>query len=84
MTQRNEATITRRELLDSLRGVVCPACGRRKGDGKTLCGGCYAPLTPAVKRDLYKRFGEGYEEAVQAAWAILNPERFHHAKAGGA
>lgn len=54
-----------RELLASYRSKVCPMCGGTKAKKRSMCGGCYSLLCPALKSACYKRFREGYEEAIR-------------------
>jgi hypothetical protein len=59
--------VTDGQILESLRGDVCPACGGVKERRRTFCRPCYFRLTGQQQKDLYKRFGAGYAEAVRAA-----------------
>lgn len=43
------------------------ACGRPKKPGYSFCYRCYRSLPGDMQRDLYKRIGEGYEVAYEAA-----------------
>lgn len=63
--------MTVRELLQELGGLVC-RCGRRKGARKTFCPTCFARLPRDLQRPLYRRIGEGYEEAYEAAAAVVD------------
>jgi len=60
-----------RELIQELRGVVC-RCGREKHSGETFCKACYFRLPPLLRRALYKRVGEGYENAYAEACGFLD------------
>lgn len=62
------------EMLESLRGVVCPGCLGRKGGMKSFCGSCYRKLPMKQRHDLYNRMGDGYEEAHDTAMKILGRE----------
>lgn len=42
-------------------------CGKGKASGKSFCYFCFAKLDQASKKALYKRVGDGYEEAYTAA-----------------
>lgn len=64
MTQE---TIT---LIRELRGNKC-LCGRDKPSGKTFCYLCYHELPDTLKRAIYKRVGQGYEEAYVSCVAVL-------------
>jgi hypothetical protein len=65
-------------LLSSLRGNVCPCCGGRKRPNTSLCFAGYGALTRQQKNDLYKRFGEGYEAALETALETVNPGGSRH------
>jgi hypothetical protein len=52
------------DLLFSLGSRLCPLCGGRKGAGKTVCFSCWRGVPANLKRRLYCRLGDGYEEAV--------------------
>lgn len=62
---------TRRQLIESLRSPVCPACANTKKVRQSFCGGCYGSLPRLVKKDLYQLIGNGYEDAFDAAMAHL-------------
>ena len=42
-------------------------CGGNKKPGMAFCGPCYFLLPKAMKDELWKRFGEGFEEGYEAA-----------------
>lgn len=58
------------DLVRELRGNKC-RCGEGKPSGKTFCYNCYHSLPDELKKRLYKRIGQGYEEAHAEAVAIL-------------
>ncbi len=58
------------ELVRELLRKVC-RCGRPKMVKQTFCGRCYKSLTTEVRRSLYRKIGEGYEEAHAKALFIL-------------
>lgn len=66
-----------RRLRDSLFGMLCPACGREKIAKHTVCGCCYRQLPSPLQRSLYRRMGEGYEEAVAVALEFLGADKPH-------
>jgi len=66
--------IDQRDLLKELAGSAC-RCGRVKRPRQTFCSRCFQRLPPALKRALYRRIGEGYEAAYQAAVASLDGAR---------
>jgi hypothetical protein len=59
------------DLVDSLQGRVCPACGGMKKAKQTLCARDYYRLRPDQREALYRRVGEGYEEAFDDAMRTL-------------
>lgn len=59
------------EVLDILRGAECQACGNYKRSGMSHCGDCYGRLPEAMKKSLWQRVGEGYEEAYRRSLAWL-------------
>ncbi|MEO0966303.1 MAG: double zinc ribbon domain-containing protein [Planctomycetota bacterium] len=58
-------------LIRSLRGRLCPACGKVKRAGQTVCPACWRKLPPAFREPLYDRVGEGYEQAFTDAMRSL-------------
>ncbi len=65
-----------RILMVSLRGCKCPACGKHKGRSMSMCQKCYYALPADQQRALYRRIGEGYEEALTAAFVTLGKSKF--------
>jgi hypothetical protein len=49
-------------LARELIGTTC-CCGQPKATKQTFCPKCYYSLPQAMQRALYRRMGEGYEEA---------------------
>lgn len=49
-------------------------CGGQKKRTQSFCGSCYYKLPPKLRKDLYQRIGEGYEEAHAEAIRILKSE----------
>lgn len=62
---------TKRQLIESLRSPVCPACANTKKVRQSFCGGCYGALPRRVQRDLYQLIGNGYEDAFAEALTHL-------------
>lgn len=52
--------------MKELGGVTC-RCGREKRRGQTFCHWCYYRLPTHIRKALYRRIGEGYEEAYRDA-----------------
>ncbi len=59
-----------KEIIDELMGTKC-RCGANKKTQNTFCGVCFHKLPKPMKYALYKRVGDGYEEAYLAAVAHL-------------
>jgi hypothetical protein len=53
-----------------LSGKECQ-CGRVKRSMMSLCYGCYKKLPGHMQRDLYRKLGNGYEEAYDDAVEFL-------------
>jgi hypothetical protein len=66
--------------VKSLMSFICPNCGKRKGTRKSLCGGCYARLPGPMKKALYSRVMNGYEEALTEAMNFLGADQFMEAE----
>jgi hypothetical protein len=58
------------ELIAELRGSTCP-CGEAKEPWHTFCRRCYYKLSPAQRKALYKKIGDGYEDAYADAMLTL-------------
>jgi hypothetical protein len=58
-------------LIDSLCGLVCPACGGEKRTRNTLCYSCFKSLDRSGQHALWRLIGRGYEEALSDALASL-------------
>ena len=57
--------------MRELGGTTC-RCGRAKKARQTFCSRCFFNLAPPLRAALYRRVGEGYEEAYAAAVAALD------------
>jgi len=66
-----KADEARRVYLEALDRLKCQ-CGRVKQRGNSLCSKCYWRLPRAMRRDLYRKMGQGYEAAYDAAVQFLN------------
>lgn len=62
------------DLLRELAGPLC-RCGRPKRTRETFCASCYHRLPTHLRRALYQRIGQGYEEAYEAAIDYLDNPR---------
>lgn len=54
------------EILQAFRSDKC-ICGAKKKPQMSHCRKCYYRLPFDLRQSLYKRFGQGYEEAYQAS-----------------
>ncbi len=52
--------------VSELRSEQCQ-CSRSKKPGKSFCFRCWKMLPPEIQAALYRRIGEGYEEAYDRA-----------------
>lgn len=59
------------DLVNELRGTTC-RCRANKKRGQTFCKACYYALPTKLRRALYRRVGEGYEEAYAEAVNFLD------------
>ena len=59
-------------LVAELAGMNCP-CGGRKQGGRSFCFKCYSRLPRDMRRALFRKIGNGYGQAYQAAYLYLNP-----------
>lgn len=63
-------TLERTTIIREIRGKEC-RCGQKKQVGRSFCSACYYSLLQKDRDALYRPFGEGYEEAFQAALLVL-------------
>ena len=54
------------EIYQMKCGPRCEACGGFKKKGNLFCWICYGRLPQALRTSLWKKFGEGLEQAYQA------------------
>lgn len=61
------------ELITGQFGLMSTECecGRVKRERQSFCGTCYRALPKDLQNRLYRRIGQGYEEAHAEARAIL-------------
>lgn len=74
MSQRSEQIphARRIRILEVLcESTKCEGCDGPKSLKKSHCRACYLSLPRAMQKDLYKRFGAGYEEAYEESLAYL-------------
>jgi hypothetical protein len=64
-----------KDLLHDLLDTACFACGKTKKSRQTFCRSCYFALPNSLRYPLYRRMGEGYEEAFAAALRWIRGER---------
>lgn len=71
------------EIFDAFMGTHCAGCEGRKRRHAAFCLACYGELPRALKASLWKRFGNGFEEAYHASlsWFRTHPlQGAHRAK----
>ncbi len=68
--------VTATDLVRSLVSTVCPACGDQKRIRNSICRACWDQLPRKAQARLYDQLGEGYEEAIENAFKLLERQRF--------
>lgn len=71
----------RLEMIKELSLTQCK-CKEVKKRGHTFCTRCYGMLPQSLRDRLYRRLGEGYEEAYQESVKRLFPENLDAAVKG--
>jgi hypothetical protein len=56
--------------ITEFRSKEC-LCGKAKQAARSFCYGCYSELPAHMKRGLYQRFRDGYEDAFEDAVQYL-------------
>ena len=64
-------------LVSELKGVTC-RCGSMKARSQTFCRKCYFRLPHIFRNALYRKVGEGYEEACDQA--VEHLDKYHGKK----
>lgn len=54
-------------IFRDFNGTKCRQCGKPKEAFQSFCKPCYLDLPKQIQKDLWKRFGLGYEEAFLTA-----------------
>ncbi len=69
-----------REIFEAFVGKRCAGCQGVKQNRNAFCRLCYQQLPRALQRCLWKRFGEGFEEAYHAclSWFREHPLQGEH------
>ena len=69
-----------KEIFYAFMGKCCAGCDGVKRAHNAFYLACYRQLPQALKTSLWKRFGEGFEEAYQAclSWFRTHPLRGAH------
>jgi hypothetical protein len=67
--------MTWREALNNLKSLRCQ-CGSSKDRGRVFCFRCYWSLPVDMRNALWRRMGQGFEEACEGAsrWLQGRPE----------
>ena len=68
------------EIFAAFVSKHCAACDGSKRPHNAFCTHCYAELPRALKQSLWKRFGQGFEEAYQGSlsWFRTHPFQGEH------
>jgi ribosomal protein L40E len=61
-----------RNIWEEFRSTVCSVCGGAKPPNNGFCRACYHSLPKNLRTPMWRRFGDGYEAAHEAAkkWLI--------------
>ena len=59
------------DYIQILKDEKCSVCDRDKKIGFAFCYKCYSSLPNDIQRELYRKMGEGFEEAVDEAVKYL-------------
>jgi hypothetical protein len=62
------------QSVQELKSEVC-RCGNEKKRGQSFCLSCYRSLPPGLKKALYNRVGDGYEQSYTLACKTLDERR---------
>lgn len=65
----------KRDILRSLRGATCPACGEDKRRRQSFCSACFRELPWSLKGGLYQRPRRANSGYYEAFWAALHALR---------
>lgn len=68
-------TMSRRKIWDEFRSKQCSNCGGPKPPNNGFCRSCYYSLPKSLRNPMWARFGDGYEEAHEAARQWLAERR---------
>ncbi len=63
--------MTLRDCAQILESNRCPACQRPKVANTAFCTRCYFSLPQPVRTKVWRKFGEGFEEAYDKALEML-------------
>ncbi len=63
------------QAVEELLGTECKGCGGSKSSRMSHCRKCYFALPKYLRHDLYKRVGEGYEEAYEKSLKSLHKRK---------
>ena len=65
-----------REVFEAFMSTKCAGCDGAKRSRHAFCVRCYGRLPNALRTSLWKRFGEGFEQAYHGclSWFRVNGE----------
>lgn len=63
--------LTLKEIVSDLLGTVCRTCGGSKRARMSHCLGCFMRLPKSMRDALYRRIGQGYEQAYRESNTFL-------------
>lgn len=55
------------QAVESLKSDTCPGCGGYKQVRRSVCSRCWASLPGPMRDALYRKFANGYVDAITAA-----------------
>lgn len=68
------------EIWQAFISTTCAGCGGRKKERNAFCLLCYRQLPKLMQHSLWKRFGDGFENAYQGSlsWFRIHPLQGEH------
>ena len=63
--------VSRLDCTNILKSETC-RCGGSKAMNRAFCFHCWNRLPRNIRHRLYNRIGQGFEQAIVEAWAVLD------------
>lgn len=67
--------ITTADAVKHFKGTLCYGCDGQKESQRAVCAGCHKLLPTHMQKNLYRRFGAGYERAYEEAVRCIRARR---------